>query len=268
MTLKMVVTDMDGTFLSGYNSYNEERFARVFTELKKREIPLVIATGNNMKRLTDLFPNHANQLTFIAENGAQLVHRGEELYSLFMDMTEQEQLLDFLEDSFSDEHLFLSGKDRVYILSSLPVEQKNLLSPFFSRMEVIPHLNQVANQPIYRITIQVEEDFNRKTAMISQRLAGTNLRLVETGFNCFDILPKAVHKAVGLKFLMKEWQISSSEIMVFGDSANDLEMLSLVDQSYAMANATDVVKKVANFMAPANTEDGVLRVLENFLGGK
>ena len=64
---------------------------------------------------------------------------------------------------------------------------------------------------------------------------------------------------------MAKWQIQSSEIMAFGDSENDMEMLELAGISYAMENGDERVKGVADYLAPANTEAGVLQVIEQYL---
>lgn len=53
--------------------------------------------------------------------------------------------------------------------------------------------------------------------------------------------------------------------MAFGDNANDMEMLELAGQSYAMANASDQVKAAAKYVAKSNQEDGVLDVIEAYL---
>ena len=53
--------------------------------------------------------------------------------------------------------------------------------------------------------------------------------------------------------------------MAFGDSENDLEMLGLADFSYAMANGDEKIKRIASRLAPANTEVGVLQVIEQYL---
>ncbi|WP_229311241.1 HAD hydrolase family protein [Streptococcus sp. HF-1907] len=52
--------------------------------------------------------------------------------------------------------------------------------------------------------------------------------------------------------------------MAFGDGGNDIEMLRLAGQSYAMANAPLLVQNEAKYLAPSN-DDGVLSVLEAFL---
>ena len=35
MSIKLIATDMDGTFLNSQKDYNRERFADLYTELKK-----------------------------------------------------------------------------------------------------------------------------------------------------------------------------------------------------------------------------------------
>ena len=46
MSVKVIVTDMDGTFLSDAKTYNNERFMVQYQELKKRGIEFVVASGN------------------------------------------------------------------------------------------------------------------------------------------------------------------------------------------------------------------------------
>ncbi len=56
--------------------------------------------------------------------------------------------------------------------------------------------------------------------------------------------------------------IDVSETTAFGDSANDLEMLSVVDNAIAVANASDDVKSCANEIIGHHSEDSVLHYLE------
>ena len=69
----------------------------------------------------------------------------------------------------------------------------------------------------------------------------------------------------GLVELLKRWNLKPEQIMAFGDSENDIEMLELAGISYAMENAEEAVKRVATKVAPANSQAGVYQVLENWL---
>ena len=47
---------------------------------------------------------------------------------------------------------------------------------------------------------------------------------------------------------------------------SDIEMLEMASHSYAVANAEEAVKAVANHLAPSHQEDGVYQVIEEYLG--
>ena len=92
-----------------------------------------------------------------------------------------------------------------------------------------------------------------------------HVRAVSSGYGCIDILQAGVHKAWGLEKLLKRWNLQSEQIMAFGDSENDVEMLEMAGIAYAMENADDNVKAVATALASANSQAGVYQVLENWL---
>lgn len=51
------------------------------------------------------------------------------------------------------------------------------------------------------------------------------------------------------------------EVVVIGDSINDISMLSMFSNSYAMGNASDEVKKYAKYVADSNANHGVAKVM-------
>ncbi|MGO2384136.1 MAG: HAD hydrolase family protein [Pseudolactococcus laudensis] len=58
MSIKLIATDMDGTFLNSQKDYNRERFADLYAELKKRDIKFVVASGNQFFSTQVLFSRH------------------------------------------------------------------------------------------------------------------------------------------------------------------------------------------------------------------
>ncbi len=52
---------------------------------------------------------------------------------------------------------------------------------------------------------------------------------------------------------------------MFGDYLNDLQMLDAGEWSFAMANAHPDLKRAARYIAPANTEHGVLQVVRRLV---
>ena len=58
---------------------------------------------------------------------------------------------------------------------------------------------------------------------------------------------------------------SPEEIIAFGDAENDIDMLRFAGLGVAVANSPENVKRHADRIAPANTEEGVAQVLEEIL---
>ena len=44
--IKAIAVDMDGTFLNTQKTYDEERFERIFQQLKTQQIKFIAAIGN------------------------------------------------------------------------------------------------------------------------------------------------------------------------------------------------------------------------------
>ena len=64
-------------------------------------------------------------------------------------------------------------------------------------------------------------------------------------------------KAHALQALLDEWQMTSQQVMAFGDSENDLGMIQMAGIGVAMANGMEEVKQAADLLAESNEEDGV-----------
>ncbi|STV76798.1 hydrolase [Klebsiella michiganensis] len=70
MTVKVIVTDMDGTFLNDAKQYDRSRFLAQFAQLQQQGIEFVVASGNQYYQLISFFPEIRDQISFVAENGA------------------------------------------------------------------------------------------------------------------------------------------------------------------------------------------------------
>ena len=79
---------------------------------------------------------------------------------------------------------------------------------------------------------------------------------------------RSADKGNALREVQQMLGVTPEETMAFGDNCNDIGMLQRAGESYAVANAHPEVKKTVKYIAPANTEDGVLQtVKERLLGG-
>ena len=68
-----------------------------------------------------------------------------------------------------------------------------------------------------------------------------------------------------MRFLANHFNISTAEMMAFGDTYNDKEMLQTVKYSYLMGNADDDMLQYATYRADTNENYGVLQEIEKLL---
>ena len=81
-----------------------------------------------------------------------------------------------------------------------------------------------------------------------------------------EVMPKGVHKAVGLKLLSDYLALDKSQVMAMGDEENDLTMLEWAGLGVAMANAVPKVKAVAKAVTTkTNEESGVAEAIHKYI---
>ena len=271
MTIKMVVTDMDGTLLDEKGEFDRDRLKNILDELDKREMRFVVATGNEIHRMHLLFGDLLERVTLIAANGARIFDKNEVLLGTCWSQDLVAQVLSYFEGRERDVHLVVTAENGAFVKTGtiFPMIEKvmtaEMAQEFYRKINFVETLRPDDFPQVLKMSMVVNEQVAvQATRQLNQDFADT-LNAVTGGYGAIDILQKGIHKAWGLKQLMQKWEIQEQDIMAFGDSENDIEMLQLAGVSYAMENADPKTKAVANHLAPANTEAGVLTVLENYL---
>lgn len=72
-------------------------------------------------------------------------------------------------------------------------------------------------------------------------------------------------KLTAIRVVQAQLGLKDEEIAVFGDDANDLEMISAYPISIAMGNGAECVKSAAKYVTRANDEDGIAYALSEIL---
>ena len=109
------------------------------------------------------------------------------------------------------------------------------------------------------------EEANQVSQAFNRDFDG-NLVAVPSGFGAIDFIQKGMHKAWGLKQILNHWDLNKANIIAFGDGDNDIEILRMASHSYAMENASPALLQVADQVAPHHKDQGVLTILEDYLG--
>lgn len=94
---------------------------------------------------------------------------------------------------------------------------------------------------------------------------GDQLNFFLTNEHFLDVVPSGVDKGSTLEFLLEELGIDRSELIAVGDSYNDLGMIQVAGLGVAMANATEAVKRSADYVTTSNNADGISHLLNKFI---
>lgn len=74
-------------------------------------------------------------------------------------------------------------------------------------------------------------------------------------------MPLEASKSNAIKQLRT--MLDCKKLIVFGDGKNDIDMFQMADESYAVANAHEDLKKYATEVILSNDDDGVAKWLES-----
>ncbi|MHB9095722.1 MAG: Cof-type HAD-IIB family hydrolase [Eubacteriales bacterium] len=94
---------------------------------------------------------------------------------------------------------------------------------------------------------------------------GDSLYITKSKPNYLEFLHPLATKKHAVQALAGNYGIRREEIMVFGDSYNDLDMIEFAGKGVAMGNAPEDIKKKADYVTLTNNEDGVAEAVEKFV---
>ncbi|MDR2832515.1 MAG: Cof-type HAD-IIB family hydrolase [Streptococcaceae bacterium] len=266
MTVKLIAVDMDGTFLNDEKTYNEARFSKLFRQIEENGIKFVVASGNQYFQLRSFFPTNYKRITFVAENGANILLGDEHFYNALMSEETVQKTLTLL-DELKPENLIICGKNSAYISSEVSDELYDAANFYYRKLKRINDLRQIADEgdEIFKFALSFKaEDVQEILTSLSKGLKG-ELVPVSSGHGDIDLIIPEVHKFKGLQRLGELWGITPDEMATFGDSGNDFEMIANTKYSFAMTNGQPKVKEVANEVIGSNNKESVLEKIEQIL---
>lgn len=263
--IRLIACDLDGTLLDDDHAIHDD-FWPLIDQLHARGIIFCPASGRQYYNLLEKFEPIANEVIFIAENGTYVVRNNVELSSDCLDTSVARELIRVtrnLGSSGADVGSVLCGKRCAYIERSdeafLAETRK-----YYHRLEVVDDLLAIEDA-ILKVAIYDFESSERVAAPAFASFRSTH-QVVVSGQHWLDVMAPQANKGAGIRHIQEALGITREQTMVFGDFLNDMEMMDEASYSFAMANAHPKLKERARFLAPGNTDNGVVRTIKAVLG--
>ncbi len=260
--IKMLVFDVDGTLYDLKKHEIPKSAITAIQRAKENGYLFVIASGRAHyglgKALNDLRPD------YVLSMSGGVVSDGDGTIISHHDMKEQDvaQLLAFCHKQ--EAGLVFKFLDHMYIYQH-PEKINWLEGQMNSDIGKEPFID-CPSQDHHLVALPQSASIHADPAAV-KRVFKDHERLVFLPYSKdgYDVVPKGIHKGVGLRTLMEHLHLSKEEVACIGDNFNDLEMMAGAGVSIAMGNAVEAVKAFADYITTASDQDGIYHAL-NYLG--
>jgi HAD-superfamily hydrolase, subfamily IIB len=264
---KLIALDMDGTILKNDTTISE-RTKNAVKLAKQCGIKVVLASGRPMEAIN----NYLEELELISEedfvlsyNGAIVQNTGTKekivsnlltgkdahiLYKLSLDMG-----VDI--NGFSKLHGLVAPRNNIYIQIQCDEINKALVEMDFYEIKEEDEITKI-------IMTEDAEVLSRGIELIPDNIY-EEYTVLKSDKSFLEFLNKDSNKGKGLEYLANHLGITREEIISVGDAENDKHMIEFAGLGVAMGNASDDIKKIADYIAPTNEEDGVAHIIERFI---
>lgn len=248
MDIRMIVTDLDGTFLrtdKSVSAYSQQ----IIRQCREKGIVFVIATARPVRAVKSFLPFFSCDAA-IYHNGA-VVRLGEKMLDGYGIPNPEKYIFPLLE-AFPDLHVSAEIQDCLYANFNPGNIWKDILYTFTD-------FTDLPEAPADKILLEATslEEMEKFKPFLTPDLY---IQLSENAVAM--VMNKQACKMNGVKTLAAHYHISTEEIAAFGDDYNDIRLLRECGRGIAVENAISEVKEAADEICADNDRDGVAGWLE------
>lgn len=262
MSYKLIMSDLDGTFLNPEKKISPETIDVCKRLYNEKSIRFALASGRGKSGILPIAEAFGLPAFILPCNGAEIYdENGALIYQKTLSVQDAVNIKKIVKEiNPRIETIVYAGNDWIADEFTDVVKLECTVmptNPIIGDFEtVLP-----AKAPILKvICIGTPEN----TSILQEKLVSSFPRfdLYKSQNFILEIVPKGVNKAAGLDFLCKRYDIDQADTIAFGDGYNDVEMLSFAGLGVAMDNAPDDVKRHAKKVTLSNKDDGVAAALK------
>lgn len=262
----LYVSDLDGTLLRS-DEKTSEYTNNVINSLTERGMFFSYATARSLITAKKATSGINAKIPLIVYNGAFVID------NLSDDILIENYFGDgvnlVLEDLFANKvypivYAYIDGKEKFSFVPELCSRGTNKFLESRKgdiRTNAVEEINALRSGKIFYITCIDEaeklEPLYKKYKDSYHCVYQTDIYTKE---QWLEIMPLNASKARAVKQLQS--LLKCEKLVVFGDGKNDIDMFELADESYAVENAHEDLKKIATSIISSNDEDGVAKWLD------
>ncbi|WP_026583967.1 Cof-type HAD-IIB family hydrolase [Bacillus sp. J33] len=264
MIYRMLALNIDGTLLQS-NGRLHKSTKEAIEYVQQKGIYVTLVTSRS-------FPSAKKVAKALKINSFLITHRGAYIAAsqekpIFVKRIQEDETFEIVRllEGFTCQIRLVHEK---YSLANKTKLNSNMLAktvfttgdPIFYSQQFVDSLSDtILDEPVTppKIEVYFEDKEDLQDAQAAIKGMFENIDTIKLSDLRMDIVPAGVSKLNGLLYLGEHLGISRDQMVVIGDSSDDLEMIEAAGLGVAMGNAPAELKKAADWLTRSNNQNGV-----------
>lgn len=263
--LKLIIADIDGT-LTGRGRMLTDRARDIIKRLKSHGVEFALASGRPLDELEclvnhwqceeDLFAFH------IGMNGGQLkdfhTNSSDEFFK--METQHLKEILELMEPFDLNPCIYYHGNILCKRIDEMVIKS---IGRTGKKAIEYQDLSEMYSEPNAKIIFRMEPEQMAECEAFAKKHPSPYWNVFKSGPWNLEFSDSRINKAYPLHIISERCKIALDEMIAFGDTSNDNEMLQAVGWGVCMKNGTEDTKQSAKDITEfTNEEDGVMDYIE------
>lgn len=261
---KLIASDLDGTLLNS-NKEISDYSIKVLKEAQEKGVDFAVCTGRMYGSMEYLMP----KLTF---SKYSINIMGAEIYNNF---TKERIYFKPLEDEHVEKIVKYAAENKVHanlyidnvLYTNLDDEFRHWYHKETTSLGIVVDnmIEFVKGKKLSKIVFISQPEDAKTHFENMQQILGNSLNICASHPRYVEMSHIDAQKDKTLLVLLDMLNIKKEELIVFGDSGNDVSMLKNTGYSCCVANGWDEAKQASDLIVESNDDDGVAKTVEKLI---
>lgn len=150
--IKLVLTDMDGTFLSNSGDFNRELYKDVKKIMKDKGVAFAPVTGKQCERIEELFGEDAKDIWILGDSATRIKHNGKFVYESLLSNELGLEIIRLLEEISLNYTIIACTRNGAYIKDSIAPEEASIVRKSYAQVSKVSDFEEITDDFV-KITI-------------------------------------------------------------------------------------------------------------------
>lgn len=269
--IKLVYFDIDGTLLNQQGEYPSQ-LKSALQRIHNKGVKTAVASGRPQFAAQWIIDDLGLAAPGVFCTGAHIYHPAQQVHLLqqFLPENTLVQLLlairplDLYYELYTAERFFIERDTAAYIRAT-----------HAQHLRVAPHVKHfddiIGAEPVIKLLIGANQPAEIAAVYELERAFADRCVFAYAKLPAYpewlfaSIIDIRADKKAAFNYLLEYHQLTSEQVMSFGDAQSDMQFLQAAGVGVAMGNAADEVKAVARFTTKAVWDDGIAYALERLI---